>query len=129
MSYYRYGFIKTIVKFSNTDIVSVMVKWVNQWVISWLCVISKRSCKYWYVIKRAQRLRTGIDVFYRTTEVLTLLFSILMLFLSKTYQYLQDLFEITHNQEITHWIAHFTITDTTSVLLILTTFTVKKKHL
>lgn len=31
---------------------------------------SKRSCKYWYMIKRERR-RTGIDVFHRTKEVLT----------------------------------------------------------
>jgi hypothetical protein len=102
MLHYRYGLIKTIVKFGNTDAMSVMVKWTIQCVICWLCEISKRSCKYWYVIKRAQILRTGIDVLYRTTEVLTLLASIVMLLLSITYRYLQDLFEITHDQRITH---------------------------
>jgi len=42
-------FLKTVVnvvKISYTDVVSVMVKWAIQCVISWLCVISKRSCKY-----------------------------------------------------------------------------------
>ena len=57
------------------------------------------------------------------TYILTSLFSILMFFLSTIYQYIQDLFEITHNQEKTHWIAHLIITDTTSVFPNLTTLT------
>jgi len=41
-----------------------------QCVISSLCGGSRTSCKYWYVIKRAERWRTVIDVLYRTKETL-----------------------------------------------------------
>ena len=55
MLHYRYVFIKTVakvIKICNRDVVSVVV--VNsaiQCVVSWLCRISKISCKYWYVMK------------------------------------------------------------------------------
>jgi hypothetical protein len=55
-------FITTVFKIGNADVVSVMVNWASEWVISSLCGILKRFCKYWWVIKQAVRCRTGIDV-------------------------------------------------------------------
>jgi len=41
----------TTVKIGCIGMVSMMVKWAIQKVISLLCGVSRTSCKYWYVIK------------------------------------------------------------------------------
>jgi hypothetical protein len=59
---FMYCFITTVIKTGNTDVVSVILNWTFECAICSLCRNSKRSFKYWWVIKQAIRYRTGIDV-------------------------------------------------------------------